>query len=912
MTGLDLALVADGKVNDVAAAVAALDEPGRRAAAKELAAFVKGRRHHHWHYAGATALAVATIGTAPSPAAAAAILKNRWMTPARDTAAAMVATAAGRGVTWLPELVTRLTDRRPTDPDDRLWQLAAELLTATGTPPPTGDWFVLGWLGHLNFPVEQRERSRPLAERLRRDPFLDDLLPHLFTVEGAGERLVFWETGRPGGKLALIEALAELAGESRLDRAALIAATLSRLLRGGRPNAQRGYLTLLTALAPRPDEVSGHAGDYLRLLSDAPVSVATAAQRSLRTAPDLELEAILEASAAVLRRPDKALVRAQLAWLDALTRRHPARTAGIAAVIAEATTHEAVDIRDRATALLAKHGAPVAAAAAPPAAVALPPRTPVAPAPAPIEDADELAEEVAAFYSDRPFSALLPMERILDAVVRLTASDGAALRAALLPVLNRHREGMADHGWDPCCLCGTFTGVLLTATDPEHAPRQLSGWAALLTAARRFLALGEPTPDPRVPAIHRLLRARLAEIGHHLRTGAGSRAGLVSAPTWASGALDTAVLLDRLAGLGDLEPWAWDLTQALLRLPPGPDEPAAARAEALGTPAGALVAAWLRGGGLPAPAWQVETVARRPRKHRGDYEHDTLPPVRVQVTTAPVEPPGAAHGLLGATPPPPGPGSGGWHVLWPGLLPWHRGLAAAFALPDVAATADMDQRGGAAVLPLLAETAGDPGPALPIAVAYALAARHEQDRLAAVDALLLLTADDSFAPETAGHHLGTLAATGAITLTRTLHPLRDAATAGAPHTVFRLLTAALPPLLKAKTPPRGTPDLLTLATETAPSIPAATTPPRTTVTPTAPTSTTPAATTLAPTAPQTLAPQSFPPDTTAPQMLTPTAQPTTAPTVTDIPGLAELAARCGSSRLITEARRLANTLTPTT
>ncbi|WP_433087564.1 DUF6493 family protein [Dactylosporangium sp. CA-052675] len=886
---IDLDLIAGGKVDDVAATVAALDESGRPAAFKALEAHVKSRSRAPWRGPAYTAVAVAAVGTAPSAAAAARILRRRDFSPIPTTAAAVLATARDRGITWLPDLAARLSDRADDDLWDGTWDFVATLLTATGTPAPPGDWFVLGWLLDVGYPRKDRMRSVPIAERLRADPFLDDIVPRLFTADGAGERLLVWEVhGRPGGASALVEALAELASEGRLDRAVLLTATLTRLLRGtDRRPATRAYLALLTALAPAPAEVARHAGDYLRLLSDAPAAVATAAQKSLRTAGDLDLDAVLESSRAVLRRPDKTLVRAQLTWLEHLIRRHPHRRADIAATLAEALDHPAIDLRERAAALLAKH-APAAAApppgpatpppgpatpppgpAAPPPGPAaapargddLPPPPPPVPAPPPITDPDELAEEVAAFYSGRPFSALLPMERILDGTVRLAAADRRALAAALRPVLERHREGMGEHRWDPNCLCGAFTGVLQAAVDPHGQPAPRAGWAAILTAARRFLSLGEAIPDRRVPAPQRLLRARLAEIGLHLNAGTLPGDGLLSAPGWAGGALDTAVLLDRLAARAGHEPpdrespgrdpWPWDLAQAMLRLPPGPDPAAAARAEALGTPSGARLAAWLRGGGLPAPQWRVDVRPRPPRQHRYDHSHAGFPALRVEVTTSPAEADGGeTFGLLGAPPPSFVPGSQGWHVLWPGVLPRHRGLVAAFALPATAAAADMDERGGGVILPLLAEAEGDGGPALAIAVAYALAARHESDRLAAVDALLLLAAADAFDAETAGHHLGLLSAGGAVTVNRTVQPLRDAAAAGAPRTVFRLLAAALPALLAASPPPRGTPDLLTLAAETA----------------------------------------------------------AVAAGGAQIEGLRELAARKGSSRLVTEARRLAGAL----
>lgn len=69
-------------------------------------------------------------------------------------------------------------------------------------------------------------------------------------------------------------------------------------------------------------------------------------------------------------------------------------------------------------------------------------------------------------------------------------------------------------------------------------------------------------------------------------------------------------------------------------------------------------------------------------------------------------------------------------------------------------------------------------------------------------------------PVGTGEQLGRLVAGQMVKLSRAVEPLRDAALAGAPLTVWRLLAAALPALLPAPEPPRGLPDLLTLATET--------------------------------------------------------------------------------------------------
>ncbi len=273
-------------------------------------------------------------------------------------------------------------------------------------------------------------------------------------------------------------------------------------------------------------------------------------------------------------------------------------------------------------------------------------------------------------------------------------------------------------------------------------------------------------------------------------------------------------------------------------------------AAALGTPAGQRLAAWLRGGGLPQPVMWVETVHRRPSQGRHDWEFYLMPPERMLAGLRPPEGYHDRYGLLTTEPGTLWAGHHEWAHLWPAILPGHRGVVAAYTLPMVAATADRDQAGGAALLPLLAEGTGPGGMALDLAVAYGLGARHAADRVAALDALLALAAQGDFDATFCGQRVGQLAATQVLKLSRVVEPLRDAAQAGAPLTVWRLLAAALPVALAASTTPRGLPDLLTLATETA----------------------------------------------------------TTTGVRIEVPGLAEVAGRGGSSRLVTEARRLHRTL----
>ncbi|MFG1712464.1 hypothetical protein [Micromonospora sp. NPDC049203] len=804
-----------GRPSRVRSALAELDEPVRRALGEALVAHVRQRRDAWWWNAEATALAVAAVGTLSTPAKVAALLGRRsvWLDDADP--APVVEAARERGVTWLADVAYKLADRLPRDRMLAGWRFVAGLLLAEKAPPPTGDDFVRGWAAAQGSP-DPRGTRPPTVDRLRADPFLDALLPRLFEVDGVGTELARGD-GAGTDADALPRALAALAAEGRLDRSVLLNGVLGRLLRGDRPGALRPFLVLHDLLAPAPDEVATRSSAYLRLLTDGPGPVARLAQRTLRQAGDAaEPEALWEAARTVLARPEKALVRAQVSWLDRLARQHPDQAAEIGAVLAVAADHPDAGLRERALTLAQRHGhRPVAVTTVAEARDDLPPPLPAADAPPPIDDVDELVEEVAASLGRR--WPALTTERVMDGLVRLGTADRERLAAALLPVVRRERVGAYDHPWSVFKISAQMHGLLLAVCGEAEAAIRRDKWSTLLAESRPRAPFpfrgGAPVPATRRPAPVQLACTRLAEIGQRL--DGRDDPGLLSAPTSVTGAIEPVALYERIAALGDRPVWRWDLAQALLRLPAGVDGPLAERAATLRTPAGDELARWLRGDAVPAPAQQVVAVGRRARSAGYDWGYDQLPEGRTLVALTPPDGVEDRLGLLTLTPRPIGRWTDSWGDVWPAVLPGHRGVVAAHLLPEVAGAAQEDSLGHAAALPVLAECTGAGGPALDLALAYGLCARHEADRVAALDAVLILAAaGDLDAPATGGH-LGALAAGGQVTLTRAVTPLRDAVAAGAPLSVWLLLAAALPPLLAEPAPPRGTPDLLALAAETA-------------------------------------------------------------------------------------------------
>jgi hypothetical protein len=140
----------------------------------------------------------------------------------------------------------------------------------------------------------------------------------------------------------------------------------------------------------------------------------------------------------------------------------------------------------------------------------------------------------------------------------------------------------------------------------------------------------------------------------------------------------------------------------------------------------------------------------------------------------------------------------GWMSCWPLMLPAHRDVAAAHLVPHLAGWT-RSGRGGAALLPALADADGPVADGMNLAVAYGLGATDRADRAAAVDAMITLAARGQLDGAALGRQVGTLTARGDLLLNRVVPGLRDVANAGAPGPVWALVAAALPQLL----PPAG-------------------------------------------------------------------------------------------------------------
>ncbi|GIE87692.1 DUF6493 family protein [Actinoplanes regularis] len=820
----DAILVRAGDAAAVTELLLATPERERRAFGPELLARVKALSDADlWqaHPRPGPVIALAAIGCLPSPAQAATVLGRRWVRewpciPVPE----FLTIARARQLDWLGDLGLRLAERVGAGaggPRAAEWALVDALLVEGGVRPPITRSFVQGWI---------RTLPEGLTAGLRDSPWLDVALPAVFELDGMGSELP-----EPG----FAEAVVQLIAEGRLDRATILDATIDRQLRGDRPAFLRPFTQLHDRLAPTVDEVAARASDYARLIGSAPSPIAGSAQRALRAADEagrLDPDVLLAASTEVLTRKEKALVRAQLSWLERVAAREPARSDEIAGTIAIGFEHRSLDVQEWALeaighlvsrlspatrAAILKAAGSLSGALPARATTLLSPRsgtgppeaTPPRPAlpgsallgthagepraaamPPPFQRPAELAEEFLALIHDQ---TAIGWERVLAALVALgSRGDRTAIAEALGPVLTRHTDLLSGYGWSRLLFLGEATRAILDGAEGPMSGRVR--WEAVYAGDDASLI---HMPDD-------VLKLRIAEVAQ--RWTAAPVPILLATPTHVDGSLDAGVLADRLARAETegWEPWPLDYEQALLRVVVDPA--VVPRAERLTSGRGRQFAEWLSTGGLPEP---VST--------RFEQRGSALIRVVANLDPARSDGPGLIlENALCTLSRSPRPGWSGGHDFTPDILamvlPRNREVAAAWTLPAFAALADQDCR-DASLLPLLADAAGPIGPAMALALVYALAARHEPDRFAAVDAFLALAGRPEPFAEAVGAELGALGRDGVIKLPRVAVALADALRAGATTPVWVTLAAALPIMLPAA--PRGLPDLLEVATQAA-------------------------------------------------------------------------------------------------
>ncbi|CCA54153.1 MULTISPECIES: DUF7824 domain-containing protein [Streptomyces] len=822
-----VAAVRAGRAHQVPKLFEPLTAAERKSALAQLKAVrseVRSWDWKRWNEATAVrrALYVAGAGCQTGAAAAATWLGGRDLLSWRSEDGGLVLSVLGdRDAAWMADVALRLAQRPAVA--ESSYGLIRGLVERSGCAVPATDGYVLAWTREIT--------DARLQERLREDPQTTVLVPHALAMAETPDRLT-WSVG-PEAPTHWPTALAGLVAEGVLDRAQVVDLCVSRLLRGGRPRDLRFPLEVLRLVEPSAEERRGRVPDWTGMAADAPSPVAGYAQEvlaGLAAEGALSTAALAEMTGGVLFRTEKKLVRAQLTLVGKVLAREPGAAGELLPAVAEAFGHEDTTIQERALKLVARHVAAVdasvrdelagqagllspvhrAAAAAlfgealeaeawAPYEEVLPPvpeREPVAP---PATTVEALVEELLTrgLYQDPA-----AFERTLDGLVRVARQDRAGLEAAV-------REAFPTEHWENRHYFSHYT---------HGAEVVLAGLLGVLPGWRVDSGRGKGTGRKSChhEALSGILDARLWEAAALI--GSDALPFLLAAPTVHTGEIDPVVLVERLRAYRDagVEPAPADFAQALLRVGRGDSSAGrcAEEAEALGTRAGGRLAAWLR------TAEPLATKVRfLPRgKDRTSGKWWLAERIVVEIEDRPVvrkEFPAAFRwlgGELGATP------RRCYHWLetrahWVAALPVDREFVAACVLPSLASGADADQRGVTEPLTALAEAAGPVGRALPLALAAGLGCQDADDRLRAVDALLVLASRGDLDARRLGTELAWLVAEGSVKPNRLADALRTAAATGAYGTVWAVLAPALPELLGAEKPVRGLGEVLAVAAD---------------------------------------------------------------------------------------------------
>ncbi|MDX3341642.1 DUF6493 family protein [Streptomyces sp. ME02-6979.5a] len=860
-----LTAVRAGRHHEVPPLVLALDRPGRRAALAELKELRKEVRGWDWQRRDRIrkALLVAGAGCHTGAAGCAAWIGGRDLRDwTRSPYPLILASLKDRDPEWLGDLAHRFAGRAALS--DAEYTFVGELTRIAGVPLPVTDNLVVGWAELVGAARWRGRTRRPLTDILRDDPHTAVLASRLFEMSELPPQVDFHDA--PDSQDHWPGALCALADDGVLDRAHLVERCVTRLMRGGKSVDQRFFLAVLLRLGTTEEEEDRHLRDWTAMAADGIAPVASHAQQvlvRLDARGVLSTRELADVSGAVLFRQEKKLVRAQLTLLGKALRRDASTAGELLPAVAEAFGHEAIDVQERALKLVARYlpgaedpgvreqlasaagqlgplhresvaalfGDLVVEAAAGAYEEFLPPAPvlrPLEPAP---ETVAELVEEVAARVKAHasehwiPSSAVMEtsdgitgFERALDGLVRLARTDREELTGAL-------REALAgvhfvEHGLSPYMIdpryISTSHGLSVVAASLLGlvSERDRVAWRAKTTVKGADACAHA--------ALNGVLLDRVWEAVEAI--AAGRAPFLVATPTWHTGAIEAAELVERLRAYQELGacPGPADFAQALLRVRrnSGPEgAAAAAAAEALGTGEGDRLAAWIRADEPVAPVLRHPATAVS-RPSAGNWWQRTTTGAR-QVLLATRERlviqrefPEAFH-WLGRAQLPHARECYHWgperSSHWTATLPEDPETLAAWLLPDLLFAADQGQRGAVGFLPALAESAGAAGGAMHLALAYGLGARHPEDRTAAVDALLVLAARGRLDGASLGRELAILVDRDLVKVNRTADALGTAAATGAYRTVLTVLAAMLPGLLAYEKTPRGLGDLLSVA-----------------------------------------------------------------------------------------------------
>ena len=560
--------VAGADPTDVAAALAGLTEPQRRAAWKA----VRERRMN----TGADAAAV--LGTAPGAKSAVDVAWVLELPP--DFARAASRVLADRRPPWLEELARRLLDRA-TGPG---WgfSLVRHLIRGGLIAAPPDSSYVLAMVHGLTPWSSSRDGATPYGALVDDPDLLERELWALLGTERAGRALAdhdHWRLapssvpGRPAPEpqpeATWHHALLRLTREGIVDRARVVDAALHAMLADWAAIDVSWFVELHDGLDVRDDELSDRRDSYLRLLASG---IGPVVQRGLRAAGRLleagaaDAELLGPALAPTLMLPQKGTALAALHLLERAAEAEPAHSAMLADTAALALEHPRADVRDRARRLATTTAIPESSGRDEPTAPESAPDDGLSGRDTPafvtaLADVDALGELLAHLIeeADDPIG----VERALDGVLRFPRATPSAAESLAHRAQDRLSE-LYPGPWTGQELRADIAALTLVWLDrmqpgPGYLGRTV-GHDYTNHSATSFTSHDVKRPDWSLPA---LMTTRIHEVARSVGPGAGQ---LLSLPTTSDGSLAAATLNERLCGLRSAPPL--DLGLAILRVPP--------------------------------------------------------------------------------------------------------------------------------------------------------------------------------------------------------------------------------------------------------------------------------------------------------------------------------------------------------
>jgi hypothetical protein len=815
----------------VASLLRGVPEKERRASSKPIQDQVKSS----WDFAGEhSALAIAALGLAQSAAQAAEAVRHVDVSKVAPVACEVLAERRPR---WLEDFSRRIL--LPGWALNGGWRLTRALIRGGHVPKPDMSEYIT-FLPHALGGTFGNDP--PLYQALMDDPALmDDEIFRLFTVEGAGRSLAvvdgYIEDVRhvPLGPPPMSKAersprtwrvtLKRLCDEGHVDRGRLLDACLSAFLSDFPPSQLIWYAGFHAELAPGRDETIKRSATYLRLLAADAGSVVGLAQRALAplaTVGLLDAAEFIGASRPVLSRAEKKYVLAQLRLLETITGDNPELGPQACHAAALALTHPRADVAEEALRFIGRRVDRLDAAARQQIAVAARQMPPSLRAPA------QKILGLSAHQPGIPVPALAGSAAVYASGLRQVPGlhELAETAAALMespwepPLVEQLLDGLAGFCGDYDLFAAALAPVAARVLRHDGVP-QLRTLSWLLhpdqpAAQRRdnfrrgYAVRLEPFWDNRRPtgtSPGGLLGARLHEI--YSRFWRGEPARLLAFPDAVTGHVDPDRVVAELARLETegRQPWPADFLQALLRLPRQSESKTREAAARLHSPAGHQLAIVLDGGGIPDPRPTICWAGTK------------------STVTLTITPEGALWGehvkRIWELPDPTVTLGDAWYHetaqlgVWAWALPSHRDVAVAHALPILTSIVNPWRIRGpiAEFISALPDLDGPVGPATNLALCFALAAQHPENRAAGAEALVGFAPIGCLDTQALGETLATLSGDGSLMLGRICDGLRVAADSGAHALVWDTARAALPVLLASQA--RHTHRLLAVAADSA-------------------------------------------------------------------------------------------------